>query len=170
MSAFKLNLKHPFLYVIPIMMFFIVNPFIIKGQDTIANNRNLYRIVTDTITKIDTTYVIDTIINRYTYVTTDTIYFNDEQFSESIEDEQPSPHKFEGNVGITLNQLAITHWAAGGESNGSGKITSNFTYRYDRKLGSPRWFFLLFQNKAGRTEPSAAPCVAWTQPPFPWPW
>lgn len=134
MSAFKLNLKHPFLYVIPIMMFFIVNPFIIKGQDTIANNRNLYRIVTDTITKIDTTYVIDTIINRYTYVTTDTIYFNDEQFSESIEDEQPSPHKFEGNVGITLNQLAITHWAAGGESNGSGKITSNFTYRYDRKL------------------------------------
>lgn len=43
-------------------------------------------------------------------------------------------HKFEGSIGMTLNQLAITHWAAGGESNGSGKIAADFKYTYNRSL------------------------------------
>lgn len=43
-------------------------------------------------------------------------------------------HKFEGGIGITLNQLAITHWAAGGESNGSGKVSADFKYTYNRKM------------------------------------
>ena len=43
-------------------------------------------------------------------------------------------HKFEGNLGLTINQLAITHWAAGGESNMSGKATAHLKYTYNRKL------------------------------------
>lgn len=43
-------------------------------------------------------------------------------------------HKFEGSIGLTINQLAITHWAAGGESNMSGKASANFKYTYNRRL------------------------------------
>lgn len=43
-------------------------------------------------------------------------------------------HKFEGSIGLTFNQLTITHWAAGGESNMSGKVTGNFKYTYNRKM------------------------------------
>ncbi|MBO7459373.1 MAG: DUF3078 domain-containing protein [Bacteroidales bacterium] len=43
-------------------------------------------------------------------------------------------HKFEGVVGLTVNQLAITHWAAGGESNMSGKASATFKYTYNRKM------------------------------------
>ena len=130
MSAFKLTLKRFIMYVIPIMMLFLLNPSIIKGQDTISANRD-YIIRTDTVIIIDTTYIIDTIISTYTNIVTDTIY-------PELEDTESSDFllysKFNGDIGVTLNQLAITHWAAGGESNGSGKITSNFTYQYNRKL------------------------------------
>lgn len=112
-------------------MFFFIKPLSIKGQDTLIPSRN-FTIITDTITKTDTIFVIDTIINSYTYIVTDTIFdisnFSEEKKEDSIY------HKFEGHVGITLNQLAITHWAAGGESNGSGKISSNVTYTYNRRL------------------------------------
>lgn len=129
MSAFKLYLKRFFLYAFLVMVLLLAKPSMTKGQDTITNYR-AYTIKTDTITRIDTTYVIDTIINAYTYIVTDTIYAHDDKKEEKT----PSHHKFEGNIGITLNQMAITHWAAGGESNSSGKIKSNFTYKYDRKL------------------------------------
>lgn len=107
-----------------------MNQLEIKGQDTLFNIQP-YTIRIDTITKTDTTYVIDTIISTYTYIVTDTLYNG---HSDNIENSETDRHTFEGNIGVTLNQLAITHWAAGGESNGSGKITSNFTYKYNRKL------------------------------------
>ena len=130
MSAFKLTLKRFIMYVIPIMMLFLLNPSIIKGQDTISANRD-YIIRTDTVIIIDTTYIIDTIISTYTNIVTDTIYPEPEDTESS---DFLLYSKFNGDIGVTLNQLAITHWAAGGESNGSGKITSNFTYQYNRKL------------------------------------
>lgn len=130
MSAFKLTLKRFIMYVIPIMMLFSLNPSIIKGQDTISANRD-YIIRTDTVIIIDTTYIIDTIISTYTNIVTDTIYPEPEDTESS---DFLLYSKFNGDIGVTLNQLAITHWAAGGESNGSGKITSNFTYQYNRKL------------------------------------
>ena len=43
-------------------------------------------------------------------------------------------HKLEGSLGMTVNQLGITYWAAGGESNMSGKVTGNFRYTYNRKM------------------------------------
>ena len=125
MPAFKLILKLLPYKIALIMMLILMSTSIIKGQNLISTARP-YTIVTDTITKIDTTYIIDTIINTYQYVRTDTIYENDRPTI--------NPHKFEGHLGITLNQLAITHWAAGGESNGSGRISSNITYTYNQKL------------------------------------
>lgn len=130
MAAFKLILKRFYFLGILLLMNSIIFPTITKGQDTIFNKLP-YTIKIDTITRIDTTYIIDTIINSYTYVVTDTIY----NFTEKDTiDNFSLHHKLEGNFGITLNQLAITHWAAGGESNGSGKVTSNITYKYNRKL------------------------------------
>ena len=43
-------------------------------------------------------------------------------------------HRFEGGINFTINQLAITHWAAGGESNASGKTLINFKYTYNRRM------------------------------------
>ena len=103
----------------------------IKGQDSIFSARP-YTIITDTVTKIDTIYIIDTIINTYKYIITDTIY--DTQDIDLPQITSNNNHKFEGTLRVTLNQLAITHWAAGGESNGSGKVSSNLTYTYDRDL------------------------------------
>lgn len=136
MSAFKLTLNRLIVNIFLIMMFLLLNPYIIKGQDSIFPTLP-YTIRTDTLVKIDTTYIIDTIINKYTYIVTDTIYetsANDSALMANDIENKDFNHKLEGNFGITLNQLAITHWAAGGESNGSGKITSNITYRYNRKL------------------------------------
>lgn len=130
MTSFKLFLKRLLLHVIPLLLFLYMNQLEIKGQDTLFNIQP-YTIRIDTITKTDTTYVIDTIISTYTYIVTDTLY---NSHSDNIENSETDRHTFEGNIGVTLNQLAITHWAAGGESNGSGKITSNFTYKYNRKL------------------------------------
>ena len=112
-------------------MLFILSTSAIKGQNSIFSARP-YRIVTDTIIKTDTTYIIDTIINTYQYVITDTIY-EDTNITKNKEASK-TDHKFEGHLGITLNQLAITHWAAGGESSGSGRISSNITYTYNRRL------------------------------------
>ena len=112
-------------------MLFLMNPSKVKGQDSIFHALP-YTIRIDTITKIDTTYIIDTIINKSTYIITDTIFeTNKEDFTP---EDKIFYHKFDGDIRITLNQLAITHWAAGGESNGSGKISSNITYKYNRKL------------------------------------
>jgi hypothetical protein len=131
MSAFKLILKRLIQKSTLIMALLIIFTPTIKGQDSISSARN-YTIITDTITKIDTTYIIDTIINKYQYIITDTIY----ETSDITKNENIiiSDHKFEGTLRVTLNQLAITHWAAGGESNGSGKVSSNLTYTYDREL------------------------------------
>ena len=113
------------------MVFTFLSTTVIKGQESVLSARP-YKIITDTITKIDTTYVIDTIINTYQYVVTDTIYEDSDNISK--EKKATDFHKFEGNFGITLNQLAITHWAAGGESSGSGRVTSHITYTYDKNL------------------------------------
>ena len=131
MSAFKLILKRLIQKSTLIMALLIIFTPTIKGQDSISSARN-YTIITDTITKIDTTYIIDTIINKYQYIITDTIY----ETSDITKNENIiiSDHKLEGTLRVTLNQLAITHWAAGGESNGSGKVSSNLTYTYDREL------------------------------------
>ncbi len=99
------------------------------GQNFISNTHP-YRITTDTIIKIDTIYIIDTIINKYQCIITDTIY-EDLATNKIITN---SSNKFEGHLGITLNQLAITHWAAGGESSGSGRITSNLSYTHNNSL------------------------------------
>ena len=109
------------------MVLVFLSALTMKGQNSISPARP-FTIKTDTITKVDTTYIIDTIINTYKYVVTDTIY---EDEKTTI---QPNYHKFEGHLGVTINQLAITHWAAGGESNASGRVTSNLTYTYNRDL------------------------------------
>ena len=127
MSAFKLILKQLFKKTTLILVFLLSSTPIIKGQNSVSHARQ-YKIITDTITKIDTTYVIDTIINTYQCIVSDTIY-EDSDFDPSVIN-----HKFEGHLGVTLNQLAITHWAAGGESNGSGRISSNITYTHNREL------------------------------------
>ena len=101
-----------------------------KGQDSVSPARP-FIIKTDTITKVDTTYIIDTIINTYKYVITDTIFEEENNITST---NAINYHKFEGHLGITINQLAITHWAAGGESNASGRVTSNLTYTYNRDL------------------------------------
>lgn len=129
MSAFKLILKR-ILYTTPFVLMLLFSTITAKGQDSILHIRP-FTIKTDTITKTDTILVIDTIINSYKYVTIDTIYENNDKDTKDI---FINEHKLEGRFGITLNQLAITHWAAGGESNGSGKISSNITYRNKRKL------------------------------------
>lgn len=131
MSTFKSSLKRLIFNVLLIVMFLLSNTSTIKGQDSIFHIRP-YTIKIDTITKIDTTYIIDTIISKNTYIVTDTIF--ESSIDDSINEAKNYYHKFEGDFGITLNQLAITHWAAGGESNGSGKITSNISYKYNRKL------------------------------------
>ena len=129
MSAFKLILKRIF-DTIPFVVMFLLSTTTAKGQDSISQARP-FTIKTDTITKTDTIYVIDTIINSYKYVIVDTIYENNDDDTDNV---FINEHKLEGSFGVTLNQLAITHWAAGGESNGSGKISSNLTYRHKRKL------------------------------------
>lgn len=131
MSAFKSTLKRLVFNIFLLLMLFLMNPSKVKGQDSIFHALP-YTIRIDTITKIDTTYIIDTIINKSTYIITDTIFeTNKEDFTP---EDKIFYHKFDGDIRITLNQLAITHWAAGGESNGSGKISSNITYKYNRKL------------------------------------
>lgn len=130
MSALKLIFKLLLNDLVLIVLILTSSSTTIMGQDSISIARP-YTIMTDTIIRFDTTYIIDTIISTYKYVTIDTIYDKKENdYHEPFKQH----HKFEGVFSITLNQLAITHWAAGGESNGSGKISSNITYKYNRKL------------------------------------
>lgn len=129
MSAFKLILKRLIKKTALVMVFTFLSTTVIKGQESVLSARP-YKIVTDTITKIDTTYVIDTIINTYQYIITDTIFENNNRLRKTTN----GYHRFESTFGITINQLAITHWAAGGESNASGRVSSNITYIYDREL------------------------------------
>ena len=129
MPAFKLILKQLLKKTSFVMMLILSSTSIVKGQNPVANARK-YTIVTDTITKTDTTYIIDTIINTYQYIVTDTIYENKDQAANKS---YSNHHKFESLFGATLNQLAITHWAAGGESNASGRLSANITYSYDSK-------------------------------------
>ncbi|MBO7469304.1 MAG: DUF3078 domain-containing protein [Bacteroidales bacterium] len=103
------------------------------AQDTIAQTP-AYSIKIDTITRIDTTYIIDTIIKKVTFVKIDTIYPEQPEVINKNDAKQKIWQKFEGSVSLTVNQLAITHWAAGGESNTSGKATANLKYTYNRSL------------------------------------
>ena len=131
MSAFKLILKRLSIKTVLITALIFLFAPTIKGQDSVFSIRP-YTIITDTITKADTTYIIDTIINTYQYIITDTIYKDEDR--DIIKEITDKNHKLEGTLRVTLNQLAITHWAAGGESNGSGNIYSNITYTYNREL------------------------------------
>lgn len=40
---------------------------------------------------------------------------------------------FNGSFGLNINQLALSNWAAGGESSSSGKAFANFTLTYNKK-------------------------------------
>ena len=53
---------------------------------------------------------------------------------DTIVAKKESRHKFEGNFGLTINQMAITYWAAGGESTMSGKATAYFKHTYNRSM------------------------------------
>ncbi len=53
---------------------------------------------------------------------------------DTIGEKKESRHKLDGSFGFTINQLAITHWAAGGESTMSGKISANFRHTYNRSM------------------------------------
>ena len=109
------------------------------SQDTIAPVP-AYTIKIDTITRIDTTYIIDTIIKKTTFLKIDTIFPPKDDIQiipkENTENNQNKVrwHKFEGSLALTINQLAITYWAAGGESNTSGKATANLKYTYNRSM------------------------------------
>ncbi len=131
MSTFKSTLKRLIFNIFPFMMLFLAIPSTTKGQDSIFRALP-YTIKIDTITRIDTTYIIDTIISKNTYIVTDTIFGTTAE--ETSSEKRDYYHKFEGDIRVTLNQLAITHWAAGGESNGSGKVSSNMSYKYNRKV------------------------------------
>lgn len=104
------------------------------SQDTIAQNKAAFMIKIDTLTRIDTTYIIDTLIKTVQYVKIDTVFFDEKEESDIDKRKKEIWHKVEGGIGLTINQLAITHWAAGGESNASGKVTADFKYTYNRSV------------------------------------
>ena len=64
------------------------------------------------------------------------LFFNTNRcFSQdSIGVKKESRHQLEGNFGLTINQLAITYWAAGGESTTSGKVSAYFKHTYNRSM------------------------------------
>lgn len=139
MPVLKANLKiintlaAGFLFV----LLFLINPNRGLSQDSVVKNP-AFTIKIDTLTRIDTTYIIDTIIKTVKYVKIDTIFpekpdFLQEQTNKELR-KQARWQSFEGSIGVTVNQLAITHWAAGGESNTSGKLTANFKHTYNRSL------------------------------------
>ncbi len=137
MLGLKAKLKSINILTIGILfvLFFMTNKCL--SQDTIIGGP-AYTIRIDTVTKIDTTYIIDTIIRTETVIRIDTIY------PEHLQDVEGNPangskgqvnwHSLDGSIGLTINQLGITHWAAGGESNISGKAIASFKYTFNRKL------------------------------------
>ena len=137
MPRFKANLKSINVLAkgILFVLLFLITSNRSLAQDTIAS-QPAFTIKIDTLTRIDTTYIIDTIINEVKYVQIDTIFPKKPETPQDIieKNNKATWHKFEGTIGMTINQLAITHWAAGGESNTSGKISANFKYTYNRSM------------------------------------
>ena len=138
MPIFKANLKSINVLATGILfvLLFLITSNRSLAQDTIAS-QPAFTIKIDTLTRIDTTYIIDTIINEVKYVQIDTIFPEKPETPQDIIEKNNNKatwHKFEGTIGMTINQLAITHWAAGGESNTSGKISANFKYTYNRSM------------------------------------
>lgn len=125
MSVFKAILNSTSIIAALILgLVFSFSPLKIKAQDSIVQKSD-YLIKIDTIQTYDTTFIIDTLITPRQIIKIDTIRVPQEKASTSQD--------IEGSIGFTINQLAITHWAAGGESNASGKINANFKYTLKRK-------------------------------------
>ncbi|MCQ2317611.1 MAG: DUF3078 domain-containing protein [Bacteroidales bacterium] len=125
MSVFKAILNSTSIIAALILgLVFSVSPLKIKAQDSIVQKLD-YLIKIDTIQTYDTTYIIDTLITPRQIIKIDTIRISPERESTS--------QNIEGNIGFTINQLAVTHWAAGGESNASGKINANFKHTLKRR-------------------------------------
>lgn len=138
MPGFKANLKNINVLASGILfvLLFLIMPNRGLAQDTVTS-QPAFTIKIDTLTRIDTTYIIDTIIKEVKFVKIDTIFPEKPEIPQEIskiDKDKKTWHKLEGSVGMTINQLAITHWAAGGESNTSGKISANFKYTYNRKM------------------------------------
>jgi len=135
MPLFEGKMKHISLLMTCVLgvFFSIMMPDKCMSQDVIAQNP-AFTIKIDTLTRIDTTYIIDTVITTVQYVKIDTVFLENQERSNSVTHKNERWYKFEGSVGMTINQLAITHWAAGGESNASGKVTANFKYTYNRSV------------------------------------
>lgn len=124
MSIFKVVFHNTFFIAACIFgLFFIFKPLNIKAQDSIAKSEG-YFIKIDTIQTYDTILLIDTIIKPKVIIKIDTI--------KLIPEKEKTSRRFESNIGLTINQLAITHWASGGESNVSGKVNINFNYTLSR--------------------------------------
>lgn len=136
MIRFKADLKRIYfstVWLIGLLIF--SNPLKVKAQDTIVNSPE-YIIITDTIKTFDTILVIDTLIRPKQIIKIDTIRLIqavDNTADSPMPEERVTAGKLNGNIGLTVNQLAITHWAAGGESNASGKVTADFNYTLDKK-------------------------------------
>lgn len=125
MSVFKAILNN--VSIIAALIFgllFYFNPMIIKAQDSIVKMPE-YLIKIDTVQTYDTILIIDTLITPRQIIKIDTIRLMPEK--------EGTVRNIEGNIGLTINQLAVTHWAAGGESNASGKLNANFKYTINRK-------------------------------------
>ncbi|MCQ2309081.1 MAG: DUF3078 domain-containing protein [Bacteroidales bacterium] len=135
MDRFKAILNNvSFITVWLFGLLFFSNPLKVKAQDTIIISPE-YIIKMDTIETFDTILVIDTLIKPRQIIKIDTIRTS--QAIEANDIEQSTKYatagKINGNIGFTINQLAITHWAAGGESNASGKVLADFKYTIDKK-------------------------------------
>lgn len=134
MTVFKAFLNNVF--VMSALLFgllFFCNPLNIKAQDTIVQMPR-FIVKSDTINTYDTILVIDTIIKPKQIIKIDTILLYPEIGDSIVQatKKEKTSSNFTGSIGLTLNQLAITHWAAGGESNGSGKLSANFKHTLNR--------------------------------------
>jgi len=125
MSKYKV-IFHNTLYIAAFVMglHLLFNPLNIKAQDSIVKTTDYY-VKIDTIHTYDTTYIIDTLIRPKTIVRIDTISL--------IPERDKTLRKFEGSIGLAINQLALTYWASGGESNASCKLNADFKYTLNRK-------------------------------------
>lgn len=128
MSVLKATFRNPHILTALLLgVILFCNPLKVNAQDTIAQSPE-YIITTDTINTFDTILIIDTLIKPKQIIKTDTIRLQPTELSNNV-----TKSKFEGVIGLSVNQLHITHWAAGGESNASGKLSANFKYTLDRR-------------------------------------
>lgn len=137
MTVFKAILnKISILAVWLLGLLFFCNPLKVKAQDTIVKTPE-YIIKIDTIKTFDTILVVDTLIRPKQIVKIDTIRLKPAVDSVTNDDKEilreQASRKLNGNFGFTINQLGITYWAAGGESNASGKVVADFKYTLDKK-------------------------------------